>query len=93
MNLALALNFQLPAVADQTLPEWILLVPAGEFTGRDKRSWQNDAAETVVNAVVDYGQDIPVNIEHATEIKGPRDLYSEIVILVMSMSTRYKIKH
>ncbi|HDW3010351.1 TPA: peptidase, partial [Escherichia coli] len=52
------------------LPEWLELVPAGEFTGRDGRTWINRNPHEVVARSSDIK--IPVDIEHATEIKGQR---------------------
>ncbi|HAJ7750972.1 TPA: peptidase, partial [Escherichia coli] len=70
----LALCFSLPEPINELtpaqLPEWLELVPAGEFTGRDGRTWINRNPHEVVARSSDIK--IPVDIEHATEIKGPR---------------------
>jgi hypothetical protein len=44
----LALCFQLPDLADDALPEWLPMIPAGTFTGRDGRSWVNNQPEAVI---------------------------------------------
>ncbi len=67
-----ALNFELPQ-ADNGQPEWIPLLPAGQtITGRDGRSWLNAAPEDVVAAFVADGKPMPLDWEHATELKAPK---------------------
>ncbi len=69
----LALCFELPDLSDasQSLPEWLLMIPAGTFTGRDGRSWVNNNPAAVVSASFRYPK-LPFDMEHATEIKGPK---------------------
>ena len=67
----LALCFQLPDLADDALPEWLPMIPAGTFTGRDGRSWVNNQPEAVIRATLSYPK-LPFDIEHATELKGPK---------------------
>lgn len=68
----LALCFELPQMqADTPLPEWLPVIPAGTFSGRDGRTWINSAPQSVVTASFRYPK-LPVDIEHATEIKGPK---------------------
>lgn len=48
-------------------PEWVQLLPAGEFRGRDGRGpYRNDDPEGVVRATMDYqaGADIPIDYDH-----------------------------
>lgn len=67
-----ALNFELPA-ASAAVPDWIELLPAGpEVRGRDGRSWRLDDPQAVVVAFVAAGVDLPLDIEHATELKAPK---------------------
>lgn len=62
----LALNFEGPAV-----PEWVQLVPAGPAVeGRDGRRWVMPNPEAIVAAFVARGADLPIDYEHATQIKG-----------------------
>ncbi|GAA4651688.1 phage protease [Kistimonas scapharcae] len=69
----IALNFELPAVADdQVLPEWLELIPAGRFSGVDGRSWNNASPDAVIRYTRAYGRDIPLDIEHASELKAPK---------------------
>ncbi|HBC0987575.1 TPA: peptidase [Escherichia coli] len=68
----LALCFALPELKDdQPLPEWLPVIPAGEFTGRDGRSWVNTDPAAVIAASFTHPS-LPFDIEHATEIKGPK---------------------
>lgn len=67
----LALCFELPELVNDALPEWLLMIPGGAFTGRDGRSWVNDNPAAVMSASFRYPK-LPFDIEHATEIKGPK---------------------
>ncbi|WP_205685930.1 phage protease [Enterovibrio baiacu] len=50
---------------------WAEFIPAGEaITGRDGRSWINDEPDAIVSAFASNGADLPIDIEHATEIEG-----------------------
>jgi hypothetical protein len=69
MKTILALNSTLHPFSTGTLPEELLLVPAGQFDGR---SWSSPNPQLVINATKDYGLDLAVDVEHATEIKGPK---------------------
>lgn len=64
-NLITALCFELPA--DGSVPEWLELVPAGAFEGRDGRHWVNDQPSAVVTAFNQDGRPLPVDWDHATE--------------------------
>lgn len=67
-----ALCFQLPEYG--SLPSELLLVPAQEkIVGRDGRWWLNNDPQAVVNFINnDLGRDLPVDEEHATNLKGPK---------------------
>ena len=68
----LALCFELPSLdVDAPLPEWLPMIPGGAFSGRDGRSWVNDDPQSVIAASLRYPK-LPFDIEHATEIKGPK---------------------
>lgn len=75
----LALNFQIPEPEPGKVPQWVLLIPAGEFTGRDKRAWNNSDPQAVIAHTRALGRDIPFDVEHATEIKGPQGEYATAV--------------
>lgn len=53
------------------LPEWVELVPSGQVVGRDGRAWINSDPQAIIAAFADSGADLPVDIEHATELKAP----------------------
>lgn len=66
-----AINIELGA--DGTVPEWIQLLPGGaEVKGRDGRSWMNDRPQAILEAYASEGKDLPIDWEHATELKAPR---------------------
>lgn len=70
LELRAALNFE---ISNDTAPEWIEVIPAGQvITGRDGRSWNNSNPEATVQAFYANQADIPIDIEHATELKAPQ---------------------
>lgn len=75
-QLLAALNFEFsPQIESDdtiTLPEWIELLPAqSTITGRDGRTWSNPDPQKIVDAFYANQADIPIDIEHATELKAP----------------------
>lgn len=63
---AIALNAEGDAA-----PEWVQLLPAGpKVSGRDGRAWQMLNPDAVVDAFNKHGGDLPVDFEHATQVKG-----------------------
>jgi phage I-like protein len=67
-TLAIAIN----AAADGSLPASLALIPAGpSIRGRDGRSWTMSDPQSVIAAFNQLGQDLPIDLEHATELKGP----------------------
>lgn len=65
---ALAINAQAQDVSGQA-PEWIPLIPAGQVIGRDGREWINDQPELILQAFAVNALDLPLDLEHATELK------------------------
>ncbi|GAB4303837.1 MAG: hypothetical protein Fur0034_20200 [Desulfuromonadia bacterium] len=68
----------LPAAADDaafTPPEWVHLIPAGVFSGRDGRGPYRLDADAVIKAFAAHGADLPIDYEHqslsAEEKAGP----------------------
>ena len=58
---------------DGVPPEWVELIPAGpEVVGRDGRAWKNDQPKAVIEAFNRGGIPIPIDWEHATEVKAPK---------------------
>lgn len=82
-----ALNFAFEKPAD--VPDWIELLPAGPvITGRDGRSWRLDDPQAIVDAFAADGVDLPVDLEHATEIKGPKGEAAPAVGWVKQLEVR-----
>ena len=54
------------------VPEWVELIPAGEVIGRDGRHWINNGPPRIIQAFIASGLDLPVDIEHSTELKAPK---------------------
>lgn len=50
--------------ADGTVPEWVHLLPAGEFAGRDGRGPYKTAAHAVLSAFAASGKDLAGDYEH-----------------------------
>ncbi|MDG4811665.1 phage protease [Hydrogenovibrio sp. 3SP14C1] len=72
-DLRAALNFEISQEVQSVVPDWIELIPAGDLvTGRDGRSWKNTNPQKIIQSFVDNQADIPVDIEHATELKAPQ---------------------
>lgn len=81
---AVALNFQ-----GSDVPEWIQLTPAGpDIDGRDGRHWILPNPSTVVNAFLNNGADLPVDIEHSTEHKAPKGEPAPAVGWIKGMEVR-----
>lgn len=57
---------------EETAPGWVGLLPAGQVAGRDGRAWINDIPDAVIASFAESGLDIPVDFEHATELKAPQ---------------------
>ena len=67
-TIALALN-----ASGDAVPDWIQLTPAGpDIEGRDGRKWVLPNPEEVVAAFKRNAADLPVDFEHATQVKGPK---------------------
>lgn len=68
LSATLALNFDF----DGELPQWLPLIPAGSFVGRDGRSWRNDTPDAVIARFNAKARDLVWDINHASEIKAPK---------------------
>ena len=54
-------------------PEWVEVLPAGpDIEGRDGRKWHLEDPEGVAATSLDGMRDIPIDWEHASDIKAPR---------------------
>lgn len=68
-----ALNMEMAMDGATTPPVELLLVPPGpRVEGRDGRGWNNPDPQAIVHYFQDNGLDIPVDIEHATQLKAPK---------------------
>jgi phage I-like protein len=69
-----ALNCELCMPEGMTEPpaELMLIPPGPRPTGRDGRSWNNPNPAGVIDFMRARGLDIPIDIEHATELKAPK---------------------
>jgi len=72
MFLRHALNFEISGSDGSAVPDWIELIPAGQITGRDGRRWVNDQPQSIIDDLMQREADIPLDYEHATELKAPR---------------------
>lgn len=71
------LETQLSAMAlcfeDEGVPEWIQLTPRGPgIAGRDGRRWVLPNPEAVIAAFRDGSKDLPIDLEHSTQIKASK---------------------
>ncbi|MEL6477629.1 MAG: phage protease [Pseudomonadota bacterium] len=86
----LALNFQSPAGAQgSAVPEWVQLTPKGpRLAGNDGRTWTLPNPEAVVGAFNARGDQVPIDLNHATHIKGPKGEDAPAVGWVQAMEVR-----
>ena len=60
-------------LAEGAAPEWVELLPAGpEVVGRDGRKWRLDDAAAVAAASLDGAREIPIDWEHASDLKASK---------------------
>lgn len=83
-SMGVALQFRAPG----QVPEWIELIPAGEFQGRDGRRFVNSAPDAVVAAFADHRGSLPVDIEHSSEHKAQQGDPAPAVGWVESLEVR-----
>ena len=68
-----ATDFCVELPQGQGAPEWVELFPPGpEIVGRDGRSYLLEDAAAVAAASLDGKTDLPVDWEHATDVKAPK---------------------
>ncbi len=74
-DINLALCFELPSLDPQAqsyvAPEWLLMIPSGQFSGRDGRSWLNNSPTNITSR---FNVPLPFDLEHSTESLGPQGL-------------------
>jgi phage I-like protein len=81
--LALCFDMTRAEVVDQAV--WLPIFPAGQFEGVDGRSWVNDKPDQVVAS---FTVKRPIDIEHATHIKGPQGEPAPAVGWVLQLQNR-----
>ncbi|AVI67225.1 peptidase [Shewanella sp. WE21] len=64
-----ALCFNMMALEANAPGIWLPMIPAGNFTGIDGRSWMNPNPDAVVAS---FTKKRPFDVEHATHIKAPK---------------------
>jgi phage I-like protein len=70
-------------------PLWIELIPAGEdVVGRDGRAWVNTDPEAILEAFDANGADLPIDIEHATQLKGANGDHAPAAGWIKSLEVR-----
>ncbi len=61
------------AVEGAELPNVLVLIPRGpDIVGVDGRRWRSTAPDVLVQAFNSIAKPLPIDIEHATELKGPK---------------------
>ena len=58
--------------AEGGAPGEIVLMPAGNILARDGRTFVNDDPAAIVAAFIANNADLPIDLEHASEIKAPK---------------------
>ena len=80
-----ALCRALAPTAEGQAPEWLLLVPPGQFSGRDRRAYRNDDAAAVVR---NSETPIPIDLEHSTHLAAPEGRAAPAVGWVVELQAR-----
>ena len=85
---AVAINTMEIPLANGVLPEWVELVPAGAVVGRDGRSWNNSRPESILAHFAQLACDLPIDINHSTELKAPKGEPAPAIGWVMELEDR-----
>lgn len=87
-HIALMQAQNLPAVTDKTVPDWIMLLPAGaEILTTDNRGPYRVADPAAVVAA-SSGRSLPIDENHAIDIKGPKGEATPAVGRVVEVEAR-----
>ncbi len=89
MNTALAPALSLNYALNHSQPDWLLLVPAGHFTGRDGRQFSNPQPDAVIARFRKSGVPLPIDFEHASEIKAPKGERADAAGFIMALENRH----
>lgn len=72
MKNKIALNtLEISGVPGQA-PEWVKLLPSGQVIGRDGRAWNNSRPDSILESFAALARDLPIDIEHSSELKAPK---------------------
>lgn len=84
------LNMEMSMAAGSTSPPVeLMLIPAGaRVEGRDGRGWNNPDPQAIINFFQANKLDIPVDIEHATQLKAPKGEAAPAVAWGKSLEVR-----
>jgi phage I-like protein len=85
---AVAINFQIQSTSDA-----VRLIPCGEVIGRDGRRWKLSNPQSVIDWCVRNARDIPVDLEHSTELKAPEGEPAPAVGWIKPSSLRIEDGH
>lgn len=81
----LALNFS----EGETAPDWVELLPAGpSIEGRDGRRWTVTDPASLIRSFNLRGSDLPIDFEHATQLKGAKGEAAPAVGWINGLETR-----
>jgi phage I-like protein len=69
-------------------PDWVKLIPAGKVVGRDGRAWNNSQPEKIIASFLELKRDLPVDIEHSSELKARKGEEARAVGWVNELSAR-----
>lgn len=65
----------LALASDGSAPEWVQLTPTGpELNARDGRHWRLSDPDAVVRAFEENRADLPIDVDHATHVRGEQGL-------------------
>lgn len=84
----LGLNYEMPVGADAPPAELMLIPPGPRAAGRDGRAWNNRDPAGIVRFFKARALDVPVDIEHATELKAPKGEAAPAMAWVKSLEAR-----
>lgn len=83
-----ALNGSEIATHPGAIPEWVELIPAGRVQGRDGRGWENGNPQGIIGMFLNSGRDLPIDLEHATELKATKGEPAPAVGWVKALENR-----
>lgn len=86
-QIALNTTLEIP-VAGGLVPEWVKLLPSGSVLGRDGRAWNNSSPGAILISFKNTPIDLPVDVEHSTELKAPQGEPAPAVGWVKELSDR-----